>query len=686
METGCLLRNESNSHFDNFGDEMMNNREVMIRRPVFQQDDIDRVCNYNSPDKTLSESIKKKYDKFNINIFLKNLFPIFNWLPKYNWKKNLLGDVIAGFTVAIMNIPQGMAYAMLGNVPPIVGLYMAFYPVIVYMIFGTSRHNSMGTFAVVCMMTGKVVLKHNLNVDSHVNSTVDGVIGTSTNHDNSIQIATIVTFGVAIIQLAMYLLQLGVISSLLSDTLVSGFTTAAAVQTYYDVFNAIDDVNVTAMIISSITIVALIFNNEILKPRIGKLCAFPIPIEMIVVLMGIFVSAQMDLSDIYNVKTIGLIPVGLPDPTMPDLSLLPSLIVDCFVITMVSYTISMSMALIFSQKLNYEVDANQELLALGLGNLTGSFFSCMPFTASLSRSLIQQTVGGKTQLASLISCSIILFVLLWIGPCLQPLPRCVLASIIVVALKGMFLQIKDLKKYWRLSTADGCLWLVTFLSVIILDIEYGLLIGAVICFSRLIVLSIKPYTCKLGLVPGTDLYLDTNRYEKTVDVPGIQILHYCGGLNFATKIHFRKSIFKVTGVNPQKQLSRQLKDDTKKIKCDLNNQKYFRVLILDFSALTNIDAAGVSALHCLIDDYMKINISIYLAGCSVAVFETMRKCNATQRNEPFTLFPTVGDAINYAKYENIESVNVPVIVSSTIDTWTSSQDINYNDSNYISRL
>lgn len=116
----------------------------------------------------MSESIKKKYNKFNINIFLKNIFPIFNWLPKYNWKKNLLGDVIAGFTVAIMNIPQGqikkiifnqthytdesinyffvlgMAYAMLGNVPPIVGLYMAFYPVIVYMIFGTSRHNSMG--------------------------------------------------------------------------------------------------------------------------------------------------------------------------------------------------------------------------------------------------------------------------------------------------------------------------------------------------------------------------------------------------------------------------------------------------------------------------------------------------------------------------------------------------------------
>lgn len=138
----------------------------------------------------------------------------------------------------------------------------------------------------------------------------------------------------------------------------------------------------------------------------------------------------------------------LPEPSIPPLSLIPNVLLDSFVITLVSYTISMSMALIFAQKAGYEVDANQELVAQvstiiyyvstyrrvfsfffaflfsqGLGNLFGSFFSCMPFTASLSRSLIQETVGGHTQLASLISCSILISVLLWIGPFFEPLPR-----------------------------------------------------------------------------------------------------------------------------------------------------------------------------------------------------------------------------------------------------------------------
>lgn len=108
---------------------------------------------------------------------------------------------------------------------------------------------------------------------------------------------------------------------------------------------------------------------------------------------------------------------------MPQLELVKAVGVDSFIIAMVSYTISVSMALIFAQKLNYEIDFNQELLAMGAGNIAGSFFSCMPFSASLSRSAIQESSGGKTQLASLVSCGILTFVLLWIGPFFQDLPR-----------------------------------------------------------------------------------------------------------------------------------------------------------------------------------------------------------------------------------------------------------------------
>lgn len=246
----------------------------------------------------------------------------------------------------------------------------------------------------------------------------------------------------------MYLLRLGVIAALLADSLVSGFTTSAAVHvftsqlkdllglkniprrkgpfklilSYVDLLNNFPSINGIALLVSCATILILIINNA-LKPRFAKLSPFPIPIEMLVVVLGTVFSVYLNLADVYGIAVVGDIPVGLPVPTLPPLSLVPNILIDSFVITMVSYTISMSMALIFAQKLSYEVDSNQELMAQGIGNLVGSFFSCMPFTASLSRSLIQQTVGGRTQLASLISCGILVSVLLWIGPFFEPLPR-----------------------------------------------------------------------------------------------------------------------------------------------------------------------------------------------------------------------------------------------------------------------
>ncbi|XP_015586101.1 solute carrier family 26 member 10 [Cephus cinctus] len=673
--------------------------EFIIRRPVYQQDELHRICNYTKPKRVLSKTVSKKCKSFELQDFLKKSIPIIDWLPKYNWKENIMGDLVAGFTVAVMHIPQGMSYALLGNVPPIVGIYMAFFPVLVYLIFGTSKHNSMGTFAVICMMTGKTVLAHSSTSNSMTNQTsldISSLEGTGSISYSPIEVATAVTFTVAIIQLFMYLFRLGIISTLLSETLVSGFTTAAAIHvftsqvngllgvrlqkhkgffklifTYIDLFNNLDDINITAMIISLITIVALVFNNEILKPRIAKFCAFPVPIEMLVVVTGTLVSIQMDLPGVYNIKTVGHVPVGLPEPALPPISLMPDILLDSFIIAMVAYTVTMSMALIFAQKNNYEVDSNQELLAQGFGNMVGSFFSCMPFTASLSRSLIQQTVGGHSQLASLVSCTLLLSVLLWIGPFFEPLPLCVLASIIIVALKGMFLQVKQFWQFYKLSRLDAVVWMMTFLTVVLLDIEYGLLVGVIISLASLIGLSMRPYTCKLGLVPETELYLDVKRYKGTIEIPGIKMLHYSGGLNFASKQYFRNKVYKIAGVTPEKELARRVKqtarkaspgDDKKEGIVNAGFEGYttptqpaavLRILILDFSALIYIDPTGVATLRSLVDEFAKIDVSVYITGCSGPVYETMRKCNVAECKEGhFTMFPTVGDAVNFAHYES----------------------------------
>lgn len=141
------------------------------------------------------------------------------------------------------------------------------------------------------------------------------------------------------------------------------------------------------------------------------------------IVIGTLISRLFYLETEYDIKTIGEIPTGFPSPTLPEFNIIDDVIIDSIVIAIVSYTVSVSMALIFAQKLNYEIDFNQELLAMGTGNIVGTFFSCIPFSASLSRSIIQQSTGGKTQIASLISCGLLTFVLLWIGPFFEQLPR-----------------------------------------------------------------------------------------------------------------------------------------------------------------------------------------------------------------------------------------------------------------------
>lgn len=147
------------------------------------------------------------------------------------------------------------------------------------------------------------------------------------------------------------------------------------------------------------------------------------PIELVCVIGGTLLSMAFQFGPNFGVKPIGAIPTGFPELQLPAFDLINDLVVDGITVAMVSYTVSVSMALIFAQKSNYEVDFNQELLAMGSGNTIGSFFGCLPIAASLSRSHIQHSVGGRTQVASLVSCGILAVVLLWVGPFFEPLPR-----------------------------------------------------------------------------------------------------------------------------------------------------------------------------------------------------------------------------------------------------------------------
>lgn len=372
-----------------------------------------------------------------------------------------------------------MAYGILAGVPPITGLYMAFFPTLIYAFFGTSRHISMGTFAVVSLMTAKIVATYSTAPViglAAVNATVSSLDMTDSIPEeiyySPIQVATAAAMMIGFFQLIMCFLRLGTLASLLSEPLVNGFTTAAAFHVMVsqmkdllgvdierhkgafkialslrDIFLGLGRTNFTALYISIITLAFMITMNEFLKPRASKVCRIPIPAELMAVLGGTVISYVLRFGPEYNVKLVGMIPTNFPVPEMPPVHLLKLVAVDSLAVTIVSYSIVMSMALIFARKEQYEVRANQELLAMGLSNITGAFFSCIPIACSLSRSVIQHQTGGKTQMASVVSSGLILIVILWLGPFFETLPRAVLASIIIVALKAMLFQVKDLKRF-----------------------------------------------------------------------------------------------------------------------------------------------------------------------------------------------------------------------------------------------
>jgi solute carrier family 26 protein len=267
-------------------------------------------------------------------------------------------------------------------------------------------------------------------------------------------------------------------------------------------------------------------HNDWLKPWYGRKFKFPIPTELFILVIGTAASYFANLSSDYGIKTLNHIPTGFPTPRSPPYELLPRIIIDTIPVAIVAYAVSLSMAKIFARKRGYEISSNQELLAQGVANVFGSFFSCMPVSTSLSRSMLQESVGGETQLASVVSCSFLLIILLWIGPAFESLPLAVLASVIVVALKGMFIQFQDFTSTLKSSPLDSIVWMATFLAVVIVDIDIGLGVGVLASVTVLIYRGHHPYAATLGHLKGTEMHVDVKLYSTAIEVPGIKIFRW----------------------------------------------------------------------------------------------------------------------------------------------------------------
>lgn len=217
-----------------------------------------------------------------------------------------------------------------------------------------------------------------------------------------------------------------------------------------------------------------------------------------------------------------------------------------------------------------------------------------------------------------------------------------MASVVVVALKGMLIQVSDFPRFFNKSKKDGFVWIATFLAVTIVSIDIGLLVGIILSVMCIFCQSITAEMCILGHITNTELYLDIDRFEKAIEIPLVKIVHYSGSINFATKASFRNRLCNKLGINLLKELKHADKRVEKPIGKAFSTNLIFNHLVLDFSALSSIDPSSVNMLTTLINDFVKLNVKVSIAGCSSEIYETFMKSEFDFMN---ILYPSITDAI-----------------------------------------
>ncbi len=531
--------------------------------------------------------------------YLNKISPLFKDLKSYN-KDFFRADLIAGLTVGVMLVPQGMAYAYLAGLPPIYGLYGGLVPLLIFAIFGTSRHLSIGPVAVSALL-----------VLAGVSNLAE--IGTPV----YIELVILAGLLIGIFQILLGVLRLGFLVNFISHPVITGFTSAAAViiifsqlkdvlgihiprfENFYEniiyAFEHSSEINTYTVFICFASIVLMIALKKIHKS---------IPNALIVVVLGTALSYFLRLDEL-GVSVVGKVPEGLPDFIMPNfekekiLLLLPIV----FTVTLIGIVESLGIAKLMDSKHSYyRIRTNQELVALGASKFVGAFFEALPTSGSFTRSAIANESNARTHVSSMVSFLLVLLTLLFFTSWFHYLPKAVLAAIILMAVKSLF-DVKEAKHLWKVHKRDFWMMLTTFICTLIFGIEIGVLTGVVLSILMVLYRSSKPHMVELGNIPGTNNYRNIDRFE--IEDKNIEELI----LRFDDKLYFGNASFfkdKIIGLIEFKKFE-------------------VRHLFLDAKCIHEVDSSGLHALEDVIIYLKEKNVNLYFCGAIGPTRDILKK-------------------------------------------------------------
>ena len=540
------------------------------------------------------------------------------WLRQYQGKW-LSGDLTAGLIVTVMLIPQSLAYAMLGGLPPEVGLYASILPLFAYAIFGTSMTLAVGPVAVASLMTASALAPL-------------AAVGSP----EYVALAVLLALLSGVLLFAFGLLRLGFLAYFLSHPVISGFISGSAVliaigqlkyilgiklaagdvvTTLNGLMHGLAQSNQTTTLIGVSALLFLFFARSYLAPLLQKIGVsvhaaglMTRLAPMAVVIASTAVVASYGLNQTAAVSVVGSIPSGLPVLGLPafdwhDVSILwlPALL-----ISLVGFVESVSVAQSLALKRGQRITPDKELLGIGAANLASAFSGGYPVTGGFARSVVNFSAGANTPAAGIVSAVLMAAVIAGLTGWFYYLPHAVLAATIIVAVVAL-IDFKTLQEAWSYDKADAVSLLLTFAGVVLLGVEEGIMLGVVLSLAVLVWRSSRPHIAVVGRVPGTEHYRNVDRFSVETQ-PGLIALRIDESLYFANAHALEEKVESMIATQPETR----------------------RVLLI-LSAVNQLDTTALGVLTELENKLSEQHILLEFAEIKGPVLDRLRHTHLGQR-------------------------------------------------------
>lgn len=569
--------------------------------------------------------------------------PVFEWLPKYNFGL-FKYDLLAGITIASLAIPQGISYAKLANLPPIIGLHSSFVPPLIYAVFGSSKHLAVGTVGACSLLLASII-------EQKVSHTQDMKLYLS--------LVFTATFITGVVQTAMGFLRLGLLIDFLSHSTITGFMGGTAIIICLQQLKGFlglqhftaktDVVNVLSSVFSHrnewrwesalLGFIFLIFlqATRYVKKKRPRLFYVSAVAPIVVVITGC-IFAYFVHSEKHGIPIVGPFGKGINPLSIGKLNFEAKYIMaplQAGIITaMVALAEGISIGRSFAIMKNDQIDGNKEMVAFGLMNLAGSFTSCYLTTGPFSKTAVNFNAGSRTQMTNVVQAICMMLTLLFLAPLFRYTPLAALSAIIMSAMFGL-IKYKKIYHLFKTDKFDFCICMAALLGVALISMDVGIMLSVGLAIIRALLYVARPGTCKLGSIPNSGLYRDVEQYPQAMGVPGIVILQLGSPIYFANCSYIRERIL------------RWVRDEQRF--ADLNGSDVEHV-VLELSGVSSIDITGVETFEDVIKCLKAKEIKVCMVNPRLEVMEKLIVTKFIEMIGKENVFLSIEDAVEASRF------------------------------------